>query len=163
MRCQAKPEMGEGGVRPMRPSDRAAVLEMRRLLWPDDDRTDDPGEQVLVWEQDGVLVGFVIYSVRAWADGCTERPVPYVEGWFVREELRRRGIGRALVSAVEEIARARGFRELGSDAELDNAVSLEAHRRLGFEPTERVQFFRKSLRPEGGRPAAGAGLDLNED
>ena len=132
-------------VRPLRPSDRPAVLAMRLLLWPDDDGEDDTGENVLVWEQDGIVGGFIIYSLRPWADGCDSRPIPYVEGWFVRENLRRRGIGRALVAAVEDWAREGGFTELGSDAETANRVSLAAHRRLGFEPTERLQLFRKDL------------------
>ena len=134
------------GVRPMRPSDRQTVLMMRLLLWPDDDGQDDQGESVLVWEDDGLLGGFISYSLRPWADGCTERPVPYIEGWFVREDLRLRGIGRALVAAVEEWAQVAGFNELGSDVPLGNRASLAAHRRLGFEPTDRLQLFRKDLR-----------------
>jgi GNAT superfamily N-acetyltransferase len=132
-------------VRPVRSSDREAVLEMRRLLWPDDDGEHDIGESVLVWDQDGSAAGFVVYSLRPWADGCDERPVHYIEGWFVREELRRRGIGRALIDAVADRARAQGCRELGSDALLDNRLSLTAHRRLGFEPTEQLQLFRLDL------------------
>ncbi len=126
-------------------SDRDTVLAMRRLLWPDDDGASDPGESVLVWEQDGSLGGFIIYSLRPSAEGCDGRPVPFVEGWFVREELRRRGIGRALIAAVEEIARARGFRELASDSVLTNRTSYLAHRKLGFEVTARLQCFRKNL------------------
>jgi GNAT superfamily N-acetyltransferase len=133
------------GVRPMRPSDRQAVLALRLLLWPDDDGEDDVGEAVLVWEQDRTVGGFIIYSFRPWADGCTNRPVPYIEGWFVREDLRLRGVGRALVTAVEDMARPLGFSELGSDAFVNNRTSLLAHRRLGFEPTERLQFFRKDI------------------
>src|ERR1700760_2713621 len=111
-------------VLPMQPSDRQAVLAMRLLLWPDDDGDDDIGESTLVWELDGAIGGFVIYSVRPLAGGCDGRPVPYIEGWFVRADLRRRGIGRALVAAVEDWARASGFSELGSDAEAHNRVSL---------------------------------------
>ena len=133
-------------VRPVRPSDREAMQTMRLLLWPDDDGADDPGETALVWEEDEKLGGFVIYSLRPCADGCDSRPVPYIEGWFVHEELRLRGIGRALISAVEELALAGGFDEIGSDAIATNYVSLAAHRKLGFERTERIQCFRKLLR-----------------
>ena len=41
--------------------------------------------------------------------------------------------------------RARGFREIGSDALLDNRASHAAHAGWGFAETERVVYFRKVL------------------
>jgi aminoglycoside 6'-N-acetyltransferase I len=118
---------------------------MMRDLWPHFDG-DYGDETVLVWQRaDGTLGGFASYSIRPWADGCTTSPVPYVEGWWVAPDLRRTGVGRALIGAIEQWARENGFAELGSDAELENTTSLAAHAALGFEPTERVQFFRKLL------------------
>lgn len=132
-------------VRGMRAEDRAQVAEWKRLIWSGED-SEDPGEMVWVWESaDASLGGFVSATVRAWAEGCSSAPVPYVEGWYVREDLRRTGVGRALIAAVEHWARAAGFTEIGSDAHLDNTTSVRAHRQLGFRPTERVQFFCKSL------------------
>ena len=58
-------------------------------------------------------------------------------------DLRRTGVGRALVTAVEQWCLEHGYRELGSDVELHNEASLRAHAALGFEPTLRLQFFRK--------------------
>lgn len=140
------------GVRGIRAQDRAQVAEWKRLIWAGED-SEDPGERVWVWETtDATLGGFVSATVRAWAEGCSSAPVPYVEGWYVRADLRRTGVGRALIAAVEQWARSAGFSEIGSDAHLDNATSLRAHRRLGFRPTERLQFFCKSL----ARPAADA-------
>jgi aminoglycoside 6'-N-acetyltransferase I len=133
-------------VRPMRTGEEPAVEEMMRALWPGGDRYDFAGETVFVWERDGGgLGGFVSLSLRPWAEGCDSSPVPYVEGWWVAPELRRTGVGSALMAAVEQWSRDRGYRELGSDVELDNAASLNAHATLGFEPTLRVQFFRKRL------------------
>jgi aminoglycoside 6'-N-acetyltransferase I len=63
----------------------------------------------------------------------------------VDADVRRSGVGRALVAAVEDWARGRGFTELGSDALIDNTVSHHAHRALGFEERERVIYFRKWL------------------
>ncbi len=40
---------------------------------------------------------------------------------------------------------ARGLRELGSDALMDNTASHAAHRAWGFTETERVIYFRKVL------------------
>jgi aminoglycoside 6'-N-acetyltransferase I len=132
-------------IRPIRLEDEHSVLRMMHILWPDFD-DDYSGESVLVWERpDGTLGAFASFSVRPWADGCKTSPVPYVEGWWVAPDLRRLGIGRALIHAIEKWARDNGYTELGSDAELDNVTSLAAHAALGFQPTQRVQFFRKTL------------------
>jgi aminoglycoside 6'-N-acetyltransferase I len=45
---------------------------------------------------------------------------------------------------------SRGYRELGSDALIDNSASHAAHRGWGFAETERVVYFRKSLDPVAG-------------
>lgn len=133
-------------VRLMHQGESPEVTEMMRTLWPGGDSYDFSDETVFVWERDGGgLGGFVSFSIRPWAEGCDSTPVPYIEGWWVASDLRRAGVGRALVRAVEEWSRQHGYRELGSDVELDNAVSLRAHAALGFEPTLRVQFFRKRL------------------
>jgi aminoglycoside 6'-N-acetyltransferase I len=129
----------------MRETEVAEVHAMKRALWPDFDGENDH-HPVLVWERTGgTLGGFIEYSVRAHGDGCSTSPVPWVEGWWVAPELRRSGVGRALIAEVERWARAQGYAELGSDTWLDNADSIAAHESLGFEPTERVQFFRKRL------------------
>jgi GNAT superfamily N-acetyltransferase len=140
-------------VRPVQRLDQQHLSELQLLLWPDFDGITEPGEETLVWEQNGSLGGFITYSLRPSANGCDERPVPFVEGWFVRENLRRQGIGRALLLAVENLFRSKGHRELGSDTLLENRLSRTVHRRLGFEPTEQVQYFRKKLSPSHDRAA----------
>ena len=136
-------------VRPMHPEEVPEVTEMMRTLWPGGDSYDFTDETVFVWERDdGHPGGFISFSLRPWAEGCDSTPVPYVEGWWVAPDLRRAGVGRSLVRAVEEWGREQGYDELVSDVELDNEVSLRAHAALGFEPTLRVQYFRKRLRDE---------------
>ena len=133
-------------VRLMHPGELSEVTDMMRTLWPGGDSYDFSDETVLVWEREGGgLGGFVSFSLRPWAEGCDSSPVPYIEGWWVAPDLRRAGVGTALVGAMVGWAIERGYRELGSDVELDNDISLRAHAALGFEPTLRVQFFRKRL------------------
>lgn len=142
-------------VRLMHAEELPLVTEMMRTLWPGGDSYDFSDETVFVWERDdGHLGGFVSFSLRAWAEGCDSMPVPYIEGWWVAPDLRRAGVGGALVRAVEQWSRDQGYDELASDVELDNDVSLRAHAALGFEPTLRVQFFRKRLTEE--KPSATA-------
>ena len=66
------------------------------------------------------------------------------QGGFTRSEPLREAICD-WIEAIEQWCRENGYAELGSDVELDNAPSLAAHAALGFEPTLRLQFFRKRL------------------
>jgi len=149
----------ERSIRPAVPADADAWAALRSRLWPDADPASLLAETRAFLAGDDVDVlaaaflatgasgpiGFVELSIRPFADGCASRPVPHVEGWFVEEPARGRGIGRALMTSAEAWARARGFTELASDAELDNEGSLRAHTGCGFVETERLVKFRKAL------------------
>jgi aminoglycoside 6'-N-acetyltransferase I len=95
---------------------------------------------------DGVLAGFLEVGLRSSADGCNEsRPVGYVEGWYVEENWRRKGVGAKLLRAAEEWARGQGCLEMASDTTIDNLVSQRVHEALGFEVAERSVLYRKTL------------------
>lgn len=131
-------------VRPARPDELPKVVEMMRALTSEE--YDFGDEVIFVWErEDGPLGGFVSLSLRPWAEGCESEPVPYIEGWWVDADIRRAGVGSALMHAAEEWCRTNGYTELGSDADVGNDVSIRAHRSMGFEPTVRLQFFRRRL------------------
>lgn len=90
-------------------------------------------------------LGFAEISLRGYAEGCLTSPVGYLEGWYVAEHARRRGVGAALLAAGERWAASKGCSEFASDAELDNQASLDAHAALGFEPVADIRCFRKSI------------------
>jgi aminoglycoside 6'-N-acetyltransferase I len=101
---------------------------------------------VVLAEANGGLVGFAEASVRSdHVDGTTIVPVAYLEGWYVVETHRRRGVGRSLLAFVEEWARERGHTELASDAEIGDASSIRLHSALGFKEVGRSVHFVKSL------------------
>lgn len=103
--------------------------------------------RVFVAEADGIVVGFIEVGLRSHADGCdTRQPVGFVEGWYVEPKQRGRGVGRALMQAAEDWARAQGCRELASDTWIDHEPSQRAHESLGFEVVDRCVNFRKALR-----------------
>ena len=52
---------------------------------------------------------------------------------------------RVLLRAAEEWGRAQGCTEFASDADPENAISIDAHLALGFEDAGMVRCFRKSL------------------
>lgn len=147
-------------VRPVELKDRQAWADMRATLWPDEDPDQLAHETlthfagspiyalVLVAERaDRRLVGFLELNLRPYAEGCSSSPVPFIEGWYVTIDSRRQGVGRRLVDAAEDWARLRGFSEIASDTQLDNALSQDAHAALGYEEAERLVAFRKALKP----------------
>ncbi|MBA2935739.1 GNAT family N-acetyltransferase [Sphingomonas sp. CGMCC 1.13654] len=136
----------------------SAWAELRTELWPDgtagehlDFAIAAVGEPTrlaafLARDDDGHLLGFAEASLRFdYVNGCSTSPVAFLEGLYVREAVRRRGVGRGLIAAVELWARERGCTELASDALIDNDASHRAHEGVGFAETERVVFFRKDL------------------
>ena len=101
---------------------------------------------VLVAEAKGRLIGFVEVDLRSHADGCNpSHPVGYIEGWYVGEDHRERGVGKALIARAEEWARTHGCVEMGSDALIDNELSQRAHDALGYEVVDRCVHYRKRL------------------
>jgi aminoglycoside 6'-N-acetyltransferase I len=145
-------------VRPVESGDASAWEQMRQALWPAAPgehaaaverffagSRHEPAEVLVALDEAGQPIGFAELSIRSHADGCESNGVGYLEGWFVQEAHRRSGVGAALIRAAEDWARAQGCTEFASDAEIDNAVSLAAHKALGFEEVSRVVTFRKAL------------------
>jgi phosphinothricin acetyltransferase len=99
-----------------------------RAAWFEDRRA--RGYPVLAAEIDGAPVGFASFGdFRPWpAYGWTvEHSV------HVRADIRRRGVGRALLSALPERARALGKHAMIGGIDAENAASLALHADLGFE------------------------------
>lgn len=93
----------------------------------------------------GVAAGFAEVRIRSYANGCTRQPVPFLEGIWIEPEHRRSGVGTLLIDFISRELREEGFIELCSDAGIDNIQSHLSHSAWGFEETQRVVFFRKSL------------------
>ena len=90
-------------------------------------------------------IGFAEINIRDYANGCTQQPVPFLEGIWIDDDHRRSGVGRALIARITNDLRAQGYVELCSDILETNHQSHRAHENWGFEETERVVYFRKSL------------------
>lgn len=96
--------------------------------------------------EDSQMVGFAQCSLRNdYVEGCSYSPVGYLEGIFVLEEYRQKGISRQLLSCCEVWAKKQGCREFASDCELDNTQSLSFHLACGFEEANRIICFKKTL------------------
>ena len=145
-------------IRRLEQSDWSEWLRMRLALWPDatpaeheaemqDILADSDAPVFIAVRPDGRPGGFLEGGIRKYADGCETGPVGYIEGWYVDEDLRRQGVGGALVRAMEAWARERGLTEMASDTWVENETSIAAHKRLGYEEAERLVHFVKKLPP----------------
>ncbi len=146
-------------VRSARPDDAQAWLRLRYALWPDGSETEhaaeiqqffagtsgEPAAVLLAEDAAGRVVGLAELSIRPCAEGCRTNRIAYLEGWYVVPEARRQGVGRALVAAAEQWARAQRCAEFASDTQPDNLTSAAAHLALGFSDAGQVRCFRKDL------------------
>ncbi|HEY4355776.1 MAG TPA: GNAT family N-acetyltransferase [Acidobacteriaceae bacterium] len=154
--------MNDVRVRQAGPDDVLEIAGMCAALWPEGSEEEHAGEvrqyietgrygtlpAVFLLAQDGAgtVTGFLHVSMRSHADGCDpEQPVGFIEGWFVKPEVRGQGLGAILMHTAENWAREHGCRELASDTWMDHLPSQQAHQALGFEIVDRCVHFRKSL------------------
>jgi ribosomal protein S18 acetylase RimI-like enzyme len=115
------------------------------------------GDQIetLVAEMGGAIVGVACISVATW----NRRAV--VEDLAVHPDRRGRGVGRALIEALEERARVGGARCLWLETQNINVPAIGFYRRLGFRfcgldenlydpvvhPGEVALFFERDVEP----------------
>ncbi|MFI4868062.1 MAG: GNAT family N-acetyltransferase [Steroidobacterales bacterium] len=97
----------------------------------------------LLAEWDGAAAGFALYFFNYSTFLC--RPGLYLEDLFVRPVHRGRGIGLALLTALEQRARELGCGRL-EWAVLDwNESAIEFYRRFGARPMQDWILYRKEL------------------
>ena len=126
------------------------------LLWPNHEVEELLADFAAIMEKpdaafflafDGArAVGFAQCQLRHdYVEGTESSPVGYLEGIFVKEDHRGRGLASKLLAACESWARGQGCREFASDCELDNVGSLGFHLKMGFEEAGRIICFTKKL------------------
>jgi len=132
----------------------SAYCRLRNQLWPMGDAEcereareilGDSRWAVFVARMDsGAVAGFLEAHLRDYAEGAESSPVGYIEGLFILAEFRRQAIGAALVRSGEQWAWSQGCSEIASDAQIDNAASIELHKRMGYTEVERQVCFIKA-------------------
>lgn len=93
------------------------------------------GFPVLVAEEAGAILGYASYGPFRSFPGYRETAEHSV---YVAPEAQGRGLGRALMVAVIDRARAQGLHILVGGIEAENRASLRLHEALGFVQTGRL-------------------------
>lgn len=137
-------------------ADARIVTELALELWPDNDPYELCADFEQLLSQDDCAVflcyengnpsGFAQCQLRHdYVEGTDSSPVGYLEGIYVRENLRGHGLARAMLRECEAWARDKGCTEFASDCELNNETSLLFHLRMGFIEANRIICFTKTL------------------
>ena len=83
----------------------------------------------LVWEEDGKIFGYAYAAApfeRAAFSWCAEPSI------YLSSEAQRKGIGRKLYDALEQILTRQGYRVLYAIITTSNTPSLNFHKALGY-------------------------------
>lgn len=136
--------------------DASAVTGLALRLWPSHEFAELSDEfagllcqreaAVFLAFAENEAVGFAQCQLRHdYVEGTESSPVGYLEGIYVAEAFRKRGLARLLLAACEDWAKKQGCTEFASDCGLDNTRSLRFHLNVGFEEAGRIICFTKKL------------------
>ena len=92
----------------------------------------DADAAVLVWDEGGDLLGFCAAQIEVAPPTVAERARAEITDLFVREDARRRGIGRRLVEAATDWVRERGVPRVEVRVAVRNAEGQAFWRALGY-------------------------------
>ncbi len=165
LKSNSQQDISGQGIKPQEAAcrvDRAAitdadiVAELACELWPDhpveemtaefQDLLKEKEAAVFLFRKEGNAAGFAQCQLRHdYVEGTETSPVGYLEGIYVREADRRKGIARSLLRACEDWAREQGCTEFASDCELSNAESQEFHKAVGFEEVNRIAAYVRKI------------------
>ena len=140
--------------KPASKKDITALVEMGLLLWPKESKAGlekefskylkQKNQKIIICFDKKEYAGFIHTSIRKeYVEGAKTSPVGYIEGIFVYEKYRKKGIAKELVKLGEIWAKGKGCKEMGSDTETENKKSIAFHTSLGFSSEEVVIFIKK--------------------
>lgn len=80
-----------------------------------------------------------IVSIRYYyVEGSNTSPVGFIEGIYVKEGYRLKGVAKSLVRQGEKWAKTKGCNQIGSEVELYNVDSYNFHKSIGYTEMNRI-------------------------
>lgn len=143
-------------IRKAESKDLYILSELACQLWPDRtveemrsefaDTIAKPDAAFFLAYAEETAIGFAHCQLRRdYVEGTDSSPIGYLEGIYVADGYRKKGVAKELLTACESWAKSKGCTEFASDCELDNTQSLQFHLNVGFEEANRIICFTKKI------------------
>lgn len=131
-------------------------LKLGLKLWPEERKNElkkifldilsSEKEIAFICKNANEYIGFINVSIRSdYVEGSNSTPVGYIEGVYVEQNHRKKGIANQLIEAGEKWVKEKGCKQMGSDIEYDNTVSYHFHKSIGFKEAGRIFCFIKNI------------------
>lgn len=108
------------------------------------DRIEKNESEVIVAEEPGgALLGFTQLYPTFTSLGMARSWV--LNDLYVVEEARRTGVGRLLMNAAEDLARASGARSINLETQNENTRAQSLYESVGYQQETEFRFYSKAL------------------
>ena len=135
------PEIGKLAMELIDSIENKEGLDFKEVVRNCKNLLEDCNSHILVAEVDGIVVGFINFTVRRTL--LHSNPSGLIDELVVSREYRGKGIGRQLVGAAIERCKQLGCREVEVTTEFSNTKARRFYKSCGFE--ERGVILEKEL------------------
>ena len=104
----------------------------------------DEESDILVYENDGMVVGFILLQAKIRPDFPFMLPGKYcyIMDIIVTENHRGKGFGTALMNAAKEWSKERNCNFINLDVLVNNPSAIKLYEKLGFIPKAQEMYFK---------------------
>ncbi len=133
------------------------LLKMAKKLFKDSNELELKGflsgatfsKDQKIWlakDRNSKYAGFAVFTIRKdYVEGAKKSPTGYLEGIFVEDEFRNKGIAKQFLKLGESWCKSRGCIQIGSDTWLSDKTSRNFHKQMGFWEEDELVHFLKDL------------------
>ncbi|MBQ3149957.1 MAG: GNAT family N-acetyltransferase [Clostridia bacterium] len=102
----------------------------------------DEDSDILVYENDGMIVGFILLQSKTRPDFSFMLPGKYcyIMDILVTENHRGKGFGTALMNAAKKWAKERDCKFINLDVLINNTGAIKLYEKLGFIPKAQEMY-----------------------
>lgn len=131
-------------------------LALRKALWPEEAEEGlkseitafiESEEKTIAFlaKENNSHIGFIEARIKPASSLTFDQPHVFIDGWYVVEPHRNKGLGKALVNEIEKWTRQNGLNYIVSDTTEEYPISPSAHRACGFSQKENDLVFIKNI------------------